>query len=86
MRKSAVSVKVSARLMARDSSLWRSRGTKKTPGAVSGGIIMAPPRMDWPDAARMEIPRGGKGLKNDQYEGEGATAFSNTKQYHPLFI
>ena len=41
--------------MARDSSLWRSRGTKKPPGAVSGGIFMPPPRMDWADAARSRL-------------------------------
>ena len=69
--KSAVSVIVSADV-ARDSSLWRSRGTKEPPGAVSGGIFMPPPpaRMDWAgaDDAQMEIPGSGKGLSSDPRE------------------
>ena len=45
-------------LMAPDSSLWRSRGTKEQSRAVSGGLSTAAARMDGPEAARTESPAG----------------------------
>ena len=48
-------------LMAPDSSLWRSRGTKERFLAVSGGTFTAAARMDGSEPARTESLGGERG-------------------------
>ena len=49
-------------LMAPDSSLWRSRGTKGWVRAVPGAPPAAAEGMDGPDDARTESPWWGRGF------------------------